>query len=564
MPEISSGLATLFVLLILVILTAVIFAVSRARSRKRLKERLIRTFGERPNPDRTEEEYESMAEFAASRAGNRFYLDDTTWNDLSMDAVFRRINSAVSSPGEDVLYAMLRIPSFDEQELAERETLIRYFDTHEKERLDMQMTLAGVGKRRGMSHFALIRRLEDAKPVNTLLYAGLLFLALLTIALFFIRPAVGVILLIPLIVVNVNLQLKNNERIRFEVLAFKALLQLLAASERIRKMDIPMPDEDREILGNSLKAFSSFRKGSYFVTSAASVADSPADAVFEYLKLFFHIDMLKFNQMLNGYRKNKDLASEMLRVLGTLDAAAAVASFRRTLPYYSLPSFEKGEEAFLHAEEIYHPLIDEPVTNDADMRGGNLVTGANATGKSTFLKNTALLAVLAQSIGTVPAKNYRAPFFKVMSSMALTDDLSGGDSYFIVELKSVRRILEEADRDGALLCLIDEVLRGTNTIERIAASGRILRSLIRPNVLAFAATHDIELTGILGNSYTNWHFSEEVKDGEVLFDYKLKAGPAVSRNAIKLLGVMDFPAEIVAGAQCDAERFEESGVWTVL
>ena len=102
-----------------------------------------------------------------------------------------------------------------------------------------------------------------------------------------------------------------------------------------------------------------------------------------------------------------------------------------------------------------------------------LLTGSNASGKSTFLKSVALNAILAQTIYTVMADSYRAPYFRIYSSMALKDNLMGNESYFIVEIKSLKRIYESADEKVPMLCLIDEVLRGTNTVERIAASSQI-------------------------------------------------------------------------------------------
>ena len=192
------------------------------------------------------------------------------------------------------------------------------------------------------------------------------------------------------------------------------------------------------------------------------------------------------------------------------------------------------------------------------------MTGSNASGKSTFLKNTAICAVLAQSIDTVPAAAYRANFLRVFTSMALTDNLSKGESYFIVEIKSLKRILDAASGENSpVLGIIDEVLRGTNTIERIAASSQILKTLIKGNVLAFAATHDIELSYILEKLYTNWHFEEEVSDNDVVFNYQLKSGRAVSRNAIKLLGIAGYSPAIVEQAKEEAERFEKTGEWSL-
>lgn len=148
--------------------------------------------------------------------------------------------------------------------------------------------------------------------------------------------------------------------------------------------------------------------------------------------------------------------------------------------------------------------------------------------------------------------------------MALRDDLTGGESYFIVEIKSLKRILDESQKEQPLLCIIDEVLRGTNTIERIAASSRILAELSKKWVLPFAATHDIELSYILDRIYTNYHFEEEVREDEVVFSYILKHGRASSRNAIRLLRMLGYQEELVRRAGEAAEDFERTGVWKEL
>ena len=193
-----------------------------------------------------------------------------------------------------------------------------------------------------------------------------------------------------------------------------------------------------------------------------------------------------------------------------------------------------------------------------------LITGSNASGKSTFLKTAALGAVLAQTICTVPAERWRAPFYRVMSSMALRDDLTGGESYFMVEIRALKRILDACgERQPPVLCFVDEVLRGTNTVERIAASSRILRSLTGEGVLCFAATHDIELTHLLEDVYHNYHFEETIENGDISFNYLLKRGRAQTRNAIRLLEVMGYDGRVIREAEELAERFLETGEWTM-
>jgi len=146
--------------------------------------------------------------------------------------------------------------------------------------------------------------------------------------------------------------------------------------------------------------------------------------------------------------------------------------------------------------------------------------------------------------------------------MALRDDILSQESYFIVELKSLKRIFSKIREDDvAVLCFIDEILRGTNTVERVAASSQLLEEIAKKNALCFAATHDIELTYLLEDIYQNCHFEEVLQDGDVSFDYLLKEGRANSRNAIRLLEVIGFDKEVVKRSQQRVDRFLQKGIW---
>ena len=209
-----------------------------------------------------------------------------------------------------------------------------------------------------------------------------------------------------------------------------------------------------------------------------------------------------------------------------------------------------------------HPLLKNAVPNELDTVSPLLITGSNASGKSTYLKTAALCAVMAQAICTVTADDYHASAFRIYSSMALSDNLLAGESYYIVETKSLKRIIEKIDGPVPLLCTIDEVLRGTNTVERIAASSKILEVIADRGALCLAATHDIELCDLLSKKYDMYHFEEQVGLSEMLFDYKIRTGKAVSRNAINLLKLMGFDDEIVSGAHDRANAYVQKGTWS--
>ena len=128
----------------------------------------------------------------------------------------------------------------------------------------------------------------------------------------------------------------------------------------------------------------------------------------------------------------------------------------------------------------------------------------------------------------------------------------------------MKRILDAAaSGKKPVLCFVDEVLRGTNTVERIAASTQILKSLGGAGIFCFAATHDIELTDLLRIYYDNYHFEEDVRDGDISFNYRLQQGKATTRNAIKLLELMGYDRSIIEQASGQAEAFLETGKWSL-
>ena len=189
----------------------------------------------------------------------------------------------------------------------------------------------------------------------------------------------------------------------------------------------------------------------------------------------------------------------------------------------------------------WHPLLSQPVKNSIRADRGILLTGSNASGKSTFLKMVAVNAVLAQTIHTCAAESYHAPIFQIFSSMALRDSMENGESYYIVEIRSLKRILD--------------------AVERIAAATQILIRLAESGTLGFAATHDIEMTELLKEYYDNYHFEEVIRDGDILFPYQLLPGKASTRNAIRLLQMMGYEEQIIKKASGQAENFLKTGKW---
>lgn len=379
----------------------------------------------------------------------------------------------------------------------------------------------------------------------------------------FIYPGIGVLLFLAVLAYAIISYFNRKSEVSPYFTTFYYIINMLQVSDRIKKMNEPVFSEFVNKLEKASKMFGNFRKHTYVLSTGTHTIDNPLELVMDYARMILHIDIIKFNSMLKIVQ-NRSGEIEILReILGRFDAAVAVASYSVFLPYYCEPQFEKKESAFLDVCDVYHPLVESFVANSICTETGVLVTGSNASGKSTFLKTIAVSSVLGQTIGIVPARSYHADFFRIYSSMALRDSLKTKESYYMVEIRSLKRILDAGEQEQPLLCFVDEVLRGTNTVERIAASSQILKSLHKKHVLCFAATHDVELTHLLETDFDNYHFNEEVRENDVVFSYHLHKGRAESRNAIKLLSIMGYEQEIIKSAENTAECFLETGNWTL-
>lgn len=492
------------------------------------------------------------------------YIDDITWNDLEMDNIFAYANHSKSSPGEEYLYYLLRTPVIEQEILDERERLMKFFASDENARLQLELCFAEIGKTRKFAisdYVDLLMTLE--KENNFWHYFAVLTIPFGLLLMSIMSVGAGFAIMTGMIVVNVAQYYRRKGVIDPYLTTFSHIMKMLDASKKIAELQIDEIKEYTNSILNVRKKFRKFRFGSGILMSGQRMTGSIEEVFMDYFRMVTHIDLLKFNSMLEEVKKHKDEIDVLVKNIGMLDAMISAASFRESLPLYSIPQLRKQETVFIELENVYHPMIQNPVANSIFEDKSVLITGSNASGKSTFLKTVAINAVLAQSLNTCVASSYRSCFFQIYSSMALKDNLQGNESYYMVEIKSLKRILSHANDTLPLLCFVDEVLRGTNTIERISASSQILKSLAKEQVLCFAATHDIELTHILENDYSNYHFQEEIQDNDVLFNYQLFEGRAASRNAIKLLNIIGYDREIIEKAEKTASHFLESGEWAL-
>ena len=531
------------------------FLYGRHRRALALRRRVAESFGQTPaEPERpramTREFWELLR--AGEPAGQ--CIDDATWNDLDMDDVFARIDICQSAVGRACLYAVLHRLNTG-PELARRARLCGLFAARPALRLNVQLCLARLGRKRGQEFAGF---LFDPSPMRLPL-AGLyricMFLPFLALPSLFFGP--WALCFLAACVLNTALYYHAKDKIRAHLDTLGYFSMLLSAAKRLSRLvqaDAPQLSDALNDAARPLKAVS----GGVGALARPSTGELN-DMLFELMGALTLAPLLYYDRAVRVMQREHAALLRLCMLLGETELAIAALSFRESLPLRCTPEFTS--EMALVCDELYHPLLETPVANSAVFRRHTLFTGSNASGKSTFIKALAVNAILAQTLGVCAARAFTLPRALAVSSMAVSDNLCAGDSYFVAELKSLRRLLACAQTGTPCLCFIDEILKGTNTVERIAASAAVLRHLAGCRCLCFVATHDRELTEMLAGLYENRHFSEQVGPEGVTFDYLLREGPAHTRNAIALLAQLGFPAKVTQAAEDAARAFEAEGRW---
>ena len=557
---------------VIIAIVFLFFTIEGVRERNRRKEYQKNLYKRNPrilHKKHTAERYSKIPGYF-KRHETKDSIDDITWNDLEMDRIFKSIDTTMSASGEEYLYYRLRTPFMEEEEIKVLERDVQYFEENEKSRVDAQMILhdqGGTGKYSLCDYLKFIVELEKQSNMPHIIADLLLIVCIVISILGFYEGIWGLIIIICYNLITYSKYKSNMEPY---LISIHYIVKMMDTCKKLIKADAKACVEQQEKMKENLSSLKMISSGFgiFLGNGQMSMSGNPLELLNDYMKMIFHCDIIAFNMMIAKIKNRVDEIEGLFSAIGYYDYVIAIGNFR----------YEKGEECcipeFVNAKEGqddsvsleitdgYHPLIEKPVKNSFSTKKGMLITGSNASGKSTFLKMTAINALLAQTLNTCTATSYKAPFFRILSSMSLRDDLGSGESYYIVEIKAIRRILEKAEEDSApILCFVDEVLRGTNTVERIAASTEILKSLSGQKVLCMAATHDIELTRLLEKEYRNFHFDEQIMDDDIYFSYLLKEGRATTHNAISLLKLIGYSSSITQKAEDLAKHFTETGNW---
>jgi len=470
--------------------------------------------------------------FELTRGACPEHVDEKTWVDLELPKVFADIDTTATRIGSQVLFKTLRVYVDDARELAERYETYAALRADAALREQIQLKLAHFQQD---SNAFLAEYLFGAPPENPKLFVPVLLWSLFSAAML----AGAIVSFWPLwpwlVIVAINAVV---------ILRLSSRLNRDTGSERV-------PPALARLAERSARRSEGRHAIRWFTIHQTNEL---AASLFLWLNLGFLVEQLSYLRAADRFAVLRAELASTFELVGSLDAAVAVASLLERHPEHCEPSVSAA--SLLELEDAYHPLISRPVKNSIRLeRRSALITGSNMAGKTTFIKMVGLNMVFGQTLGVCFASAAVLPRSPARAAIRGEHSVESGRSHYFAEVEAIRSFLESARQGRCRVFLIDELLSGTNTVERIATARAVLESL-SSNAQVLVTTHDVELQALLGERFDLYHFRED-PDVEGFFDYRLRPGRATERNAIRLLARMGFPDDIVTSAlsfaACDGD-----------
>lgn len=511
--------------------------------KKELNQRLKESFGKLKDHSF---EFDSIEKYFRKKDNSKAYqvISNKTCNDLDFDDLFMFLDRTNSKVGQQYFYNNLRTVSINGKQTKLNEELISELSKNSELRISVQKKLEKLNHQDAYYISSLFQE-EHLNPPKWFFVIKLLsFASLVSLVFGFFNPIFFIVLL-GVFCVNFILHYWNKTNLVQYVNSIPQLLRLNNVASHL--FTIPIFKKINPDLPKSVKLINEVKnRMSFFQFEAKLQGEFEVIAwlIFEIFNTMFLLEPLLLFGVLKRLSAKREEIENLFKFVGHIDMLISIASLRSGLDTFCIPIINDGDK--IVTKDIYHPLIFNCTTNSINIsKKSILLTGSNMSGKTSFIRTIGLNVITGLTINTCFAKSMTFPLLKVFSAIRISDDLMNNKSYYFEEVLTIKEMLKESINANKNLFLLDEIFKGTNTVERISAGKSVLSALTKEQNKILVSTHDIELTDLLSDEYELYHFSETVNDKNVGFDYKLKAGKLKNRNAIKILEINDYPKEVV-------------------
>jgi DNA mismatch repair ATPase MutS len=355
----------------------------------------------------------------------------------------------------------------------------------------------------------------------------------LLVTLSIILPKLFIIWLFIFLIINLTIYINTNTIISQFSGSINYILHGVTFLKNIKKdkldiMSLKIPDYEK---------FKHLRWCTFLfhdgLTSASS--ESPISMLLDYIRIFLSFEALSFKITYNIILENIEVVRNLIYFIGYYDCILNIAEI---LEKYETSFTDYKDCTEIDFQEMYHPLIKNPVKQSAKINSGLIITGLNMAGKSTFMKTIALNQLFSTSLGFSFSKKMSTDIFRIITSFRINDSLLQNKSRYFAEAERIASIIKNIEKDKCL-CFIDEILSGTNSKDRIHGSVEILKQLSRTNTsIVISATHDIEIAKNLEGLYDLGYFDGNISGKNIVFDFILKPGIVSERNGLLILELL--------------------------
>ncbi|WP_405567688.1 MutS-related protein [Polaribacter sp. Asnod6-C07] len=532
------------------------FSFLKFNRKKELSLRLKESFGKLKDDSF---DFESIESYFRKKNNSKAYqvLSDKTCNDLDFDDLFMFLDRTNSNIGQQYYYNNLRTIEINEKQTKLNEEIITKLSQNPELRISIQKKIEKLKHKDAYFIASLFQEEHINPPKWFFMIQFLSFTSLVSLILGFFNPFFFIILL-GIFCINFVLHYWNKNNLVQYVSSIPQLLRLnniashLFAKTLFKKLNPDLPKSIKII--NEVK-----NRMSFFSLEAKLQGEFEIIAwfIFEIFKTMFLLEPLLLFGVLKRLNTKREEIESVFKFVGHIDMLVSIASLRHGLETYCLPIINNGDK--IAVKKISHPLIYKCTTNSIEIEEKSiLLTGSNMSGKTSFIRAIGLNIITGLTINTCFAHSMTFPLLKVFSAIRISDDLMNNKSYYFEEVVTIKEMLKESVNGNKNLFLLDEIFKGTNTVERISAGKSVLSALIKNNNKILVSTHDLELTDLLSDEYELYHFSETINEKNVDFDYKLKIGKLQKRNAIRILEINDYPKEIVNEAIKIAKELDKT------
>ena len=512
--------------------------------KKKIRERLSESFGKIKDETFT---FELIEKYFRKKDKTEAFqvLSDKTCNDLDFNELFMFIDRTTSKVGQQFLYDTLRTISAEGYKFTTQEKLIDKISRDSDLRLNLQLQLNKLVKDDTYYITSLFQDNHIKEPKWFFVVRLLSFTSFLSLLLLPINPQL-LFVLVGVFIINIGIHFWNKRNLYQYFGSIPQLLRLNNVAKEFLKYEIF--NEINQDVPNSIKVIDKVRnRMSFFKFEAKFESDSEIAfwAILEFLKTLFLLEPLLLFGVLKQLDTKRREIDKVFSFVGYIDSLISIASLRKGLNHFCIPEIN-SKNKMLEANAIYHPLIKNCVTNSIQVNDKSiLLTGSNMSGKTSFIRTIGISAITGLTINTCFAGQFSMPGMRIYSAIRISDDLMNDKSYYFEEVLTIKEMIDKSGNGKPNLFLLDEIFKGTNTVERISAGKAVLSFLAMAENIVFVSTHDIELADLLKDEYVLYHFSEKVDHKTVDFDYKLKEGKLKNRNAIRILQINDYPDDII-------------------